>query len=67
EFIDSIKQMLINQRSLGLLESTILLTEKGVLHIDLVGNSYLTVLAGHNISVDVAQLTQVIEDIKQRI
>lgn len=66
EFIDSVKQMLINQRALGLLESTVLLTEKGVLHINLIGNFYFVVLAGHKFSVDVTQLTQVIESIKQK-
>jgi hypothetical protein len=66
EFIDSIKQMLINQRALGLLESTVLLTEKGVLHINLIDNYYFVVIAGHKLSVDVAQLTLIIEDIKQR-
>jgi len=66
QFIDSVKQLLINQRALGLLESTVLLTEKGVLHINLVGNYYFVVLAGHKLSVDVAQLTQVIEEIKRR-
>lgn len=66
EFVDSVKQMLINQRALGLLESTILLTEKGVLHVNLIDNFYFVVLAGHKFSVDVAQLTQVIEEIKKR-
>jgi hypothetical protein len=65
QFIDTVKQMLINQRALGLLESTVLLTEKGVLHINLIGNCYFIVLAGHKFSVDVAQLTQVIEEIKR--
>jgi hypothetical protein len=66
QFIDSVKQMLINQRALGLLESTVLLTERGVLHINLIGNYYFVVIAGHKISVDVAQVTQVIEEIKRR-
>jgi hypothetical protein len=66
QFVDTVKQMLINQRALGLLESTVLLTEKGVLHINLIGNYYFVVLAGHKFSVDVAQLTQVIEEIKLR-
>jgi hypothetical protein len=66
QFIDSIKQMLINQRALGLLESTVLLTEKGVLHINLIENYYFVVIAGHKFSVDVAQLTQLIEEIKLR-
>jgi hypothetical protein len=66
QFIDSVKQMLINQRALGLLESTVLLTERGVLHINLIGSYYFVVIAGHKISVDVAQVTQVIEEIKRR-
>jgi hypothetical protein len=64
EFIDSIKQILINQRALGLLESTVLLTEKGVLYIGLIDNYYFVVLAGHKLSVDVAQLTHTIENIR---
>lgn len=60
-----VKEMLANQRNLGLIEVGVLLTEKGVLLLSLIENSYLLVIAGYTKSVDVTKLIKSLEIFRQ--
>lgn len=46
------------------LETTLLLTEKGVVQISLMKNFYLVIIAGYHSSVDVTKLTTITEELK---
>lgn len=58
------KQMIINQRPLGILDHTVLLTEKGVLLLASVASEYLLIIAGYQESVDVTKLIDLVELLK---
>lgn len=61
EIVSAAKQMIINQRPLGLLDNTVLLTEKGVLLLSMVNSEYLLIIAGYQQSVDVTKLVDLVE------
>ena len=61
EIVSAAKQMIINQRPLGMLDNTVLLTEKGVLLLSAVNSEYLLVIAGYQQSVDVTKLVDLVE------
>lgn len=63
----AIRTMVSDQRSLGTLETTILLTEKGVLHITRLPSYYLVVIAGYRESVDVSRLASMINELKPHL
>ncbi len=63
----AIRTMISDQRSLGNLETTILLTEKGVLHITRLPRHYLVIIAGYRESVDVSTLAIMINQLKPQL
>lgn len=65
EIINTAKQMIINQRPLGILDNTVLLTEKGVLLLASLDSEYLLIIAGYQQSVDVTKLIDLIELLKE--
>lgn len=65
EIIQTAKQMIINQRPLGMLDNTVLLTEKGVLLLAYIDSEYLLIIAGYQQSVDVTKLIDLIELLKE--
>jgi len=65
EILNAAKQMIINQRPLGMLDNTVLLTEKGVLLLCSLDSEYLLIIAGYQQSVDVTKLIDLVELLKQ--
>jgi len=65
EILAAAKQMIVNQRPLGMLDNTILLTEKGVLVLASMDSEYLLIIAGYQQSVDVTKLIDLVELLKQ--
>jgi hypothetical protein len=66
--IDKLKTMfravLLNQAKLNPLNTTILLREKGVTLISKIHNSYIMILGGHEESVDITKLNNLIDIIR---
>lgn len=61
---ETVASMIRAHHGLSGLESTLLLTEKGVIQISLMKSFYLVIIAGYHSSVDVAKLTMVAEELK---
>lgn len=61
---DTVANMIRAHHGLSGLESTLLLTEKGVVQISLMKNFYLVIIAGYHSSVDVTKLTTVANELK---
>ncbi len=64
EINNTVKSMIRAQKKLGTLESTLLLTEKGVVQISQITNYFLVIIAGYNLSVDVTRLASLVDEIK---
>jgi hypothetical protein len=63
EILAVAKQIIVNQRPLGMLDHTVLLTEKGVILLAAMDSSYLFIVAGYEQSVDVPKLIDLVQQV----